>query len=264
MAFYLGAIFGWYTISYTIRNTLFRKNRSKNSWIYSILILLSTGPFMSGIGGADGGAFDMVSFVNQILVGLVFLGIAIIYRFTGNSEVDKTDFEGPLSKTSKVFLVTLCVFIYTPMIFVSYLAFNIIKTNQNLFNVELLFDQIPPENQQEIVDDWIKHGLYKISIEECNEIVKEVNNTAPKQLNAENRLVKASCSNLNGVILNYLYEVTYKSLDFDETRPRVLKQWCENDNTRELLNVLSGVKFMYKHTSGSNSGEILIKSNDCL
>ena len=130
----LGAAFSFYIFSYTIRNTIFRNNKKKRVWIYSAAILTILAPPMAGIGGADGGPFDLESTALQYMVGFIYILIYSLYALYGDSSVESTDF-GKEHKgiLSKIFLITISIITYGFILFGAIMSFFTIQSNPNLF-----------------------------------------------------------------------------------------------------------------------------------
>ena len=130
----LGALFSWYIFSYTIRNTIFRNNKKKRVWIYSATILIVLGPLLTGIGGADGGPFDLESAALQYLVGFIYILIFSLYTLNGDNSVKSTDY-GQEHKgiMSIIFLITLSIITYGSFLFGAIMSFLVFQSNPYLF-----------------------------------------------------------------------------------------------------------------------------------
>ena len=130
----LGAALTFYIFSYTIRNTIFRNNPKKRVWIYSAAILTILAPPMAGIGGADGGPFDLESTTLQYMVGFIYILIYSLYTLYGDNSVKSTDF-GKEHKgiLGKIFLITISIITYGSMLFGAIMSILVFQSNPNLF-----------------------------------------------------------------------------------------------------------------------------------
>ena len=129
-----GAALSFYIFSYTIRNTIFRKNKKKRVWIYSAAIIFILAPPMAGIGGADGGPFDIESAAMQYYVGFIYILIFSLYTLNGDNSVKSTDFgEEHKGIMSKIFLTTISILVYGFILFGAVMSFFTIQSNSNLF-----------------------------------------------------------------------------------------------------------------------------------
>ena len=130
----LGAAISFYIFSYTIRNTIFRNNKKKKVWIYSAAILTILAPPIAGIGGADGGPYDIESSTLQYMVGFIYIFIFSLYALYGDSSVESTDFGKEHNGIpSKIFLITLSIFTYGIILLGVILSFFVFQSNPNLF-----------------------------------------------------------------------------------------------------------------------------------
>lgn len=130
----IGASVSFYIFSYTIRNTIFRNNKKKRVWIYSAAILAILAPPMAGIGGADGGPFDLEITALQYSVSFIYILIYSLYALYGDSSVESTDF-GKEHKgiLGKIFLIAISLMTYGSILFGAIMSFFIIQSNPNLF-----------------------------------------------------------------------------------------------------------------------------------
>jgi hypothetical protein len=129
-----GAAVSFYIFSYTIRNTIFRNNKKKRVWIYSAAILFILAPPMAGIGGANGGPFDIESALLQYYVGFIYILIFSLYTLIGNSSVKSTDYgEEHKDTMSRIFLIAISIITYGFMLFGAIMSISTLQSNGNLF-----------------------------------------------------------------------------------------------------------------------------------
>ena len=71
LAYLSGAILGYLGLSYILRWSFLSFVKSWKGYPYAMAIMTITGPVSSGIGGADGGPFNLSAMIIQGIIGLV-------------------------------------------------------------------------------------------------------------------------------------------------------------------------------------------------
>ena len=103
----------------------------------------------------------------------------------------------------------------------------------------------------------------QLSVSECNEIAADINKITPFQVNKENILTNVFCTSEGGTQITYYYEVTFKTLNKDEGKRKIINKWCTDPDTNALLTLVANVKFQYNDSNGKRINDIVINDSMC-
>ncbi len=250
----LGALTSWWIFSYVIRNTIFRNNKKKSSWIYSAVILIIVGPIMSGIGGADGGVFSIEDALLQIFVGLFYIVVFIIYSLIGNSTVESTDFGNDHKEMGgRIFLVVTSVIVYGLFALIAFLSVREIQTNKNLFDFNPTTNNIS-ESQE------VRRALL--------ETIEEINKTTPTMLDKSTRLDKTYLSGYDLMDFNYKYTIIdydspTRSYNFDKFNKDMISRVCSDLEYKFVFESGVSYNWVYHDNSGSEINRVRVDKKIC-
>ena len=250
----LGALTGFWVFSYLIRNTIFRNNKKKSSWIYSAIILIVVGPVMNGIGGADGGVFSIEDALLQIFVGLFYIVVFIIYSLIGNSTVESTDFGNDHKEMGgRIFLVVTSVIVYGLFALTAFFSVREIQTNKNLFDFNPTTNNIS-ESQE------VRRALL--------ETIEEINKTTPTMLDKVTRLDKTYLSGYDLMDFNYKYTIIdydspARSYSFDKFNKDMISRMCATENYKFIFEGGVSYNYVYHDNSGSEINRVRVDKKIC-
>lgn len=254
MAELLGALTSWWVFSYVIRNTVFRNNKKKNTWIYSAVILIIVAPVMSGIGDADGGVFSIEAALLQIFVGLFYIVVFIIYSLIGNSTVESTDFGNDHKEMGgRIFLVVTSVIVYGLFASTAFLSVREIQTNKNLFDFNLTANNIS-ESQE--------------AVRALLEFVEETNKTTPSMLDKSTRLDKVYLSGYDLMDMNWRYTIIdydspMRSYNFDKINADMISRICSIEDYKFIFEGGVSYNYVYHDNSGSEINRVRVDKKIC-
>lgn len=250
----LGALTTFWIFSYVIRNTLFRKNKKKASWVYAAIILTILSPILSGIGGANEGSFNINDALVQVIAGFIYIVIFTIYSLVGSKNVDSTDFEEKhMGIVERTFLIVISVIVYGVLIFSVVVSINRVLTSEQLFNFGSTTDN--NVESQEIV-----RGLL--------EIVEETNKTVPRMADKATRLDKMYLSGYDLIDVNWAYTIIdydspMRSYDFGKINTDMISRICSTEDYK--FDFDSGISFnyVYHDNNGNEINRVRVDKKIC-
>ena len=122
----LGAILGFFGLTYLIRWSFLGHFKSWKGMGYAATILTIVGPVSSGIGGADGGPFNIESMKTQFGVSVVLMLIVWFWTYSKREEYEYV---------SNGWVVGSIIWILSLAIFggIGFLTYIVMQNNPNLF-----------------------------------------------------------------------------------------------------------------------------------
>jgi len=249
-----GALTSFWVFSYVIRNTIFRNNKKRSSWIYTAIILTMISPVLSGIGGADGKVFAIIDAIIQVITGLFYIIVFTIYSLLGSKAVESTDFGyEQKGRGGRIFLVIVSTFIYGFFALAIVMSINEVRTNKNLFDFNSTTNNIT-ELQE------MRRAML--------ETIEETNKTTPKMMDKSTRLDKTYLSGYDLMDFNFAltiidYDSPTRSYNFDKFNADIISKMCSTEDYKFIFEIGASYNYVYHDNSGNEINRVRVDKKIC-